>query len=109
MPPFDHGNDCLSPEVLYGVAEYRRSDCSAAGTQRPSEPAVFQRMTKKYRFIIGLSPDEIPGYDFLRPTLDAEQVGLKETSDSPPRTAYAGAAVDQHWLLEPLVSFPRPA
>jgi hypothetical protein len=75
----------LFPEVLYGVAKYRRLDCPAADTQRPPEPAVFERMTKMYRFIIGLSPDEmgyiVPGYDFLRPTLDAEHGGLKETPD----------------------------
>ncbi len=75
----------LFPEVLYGVARYRRSDCPAADTQRPPEPAVRERMTKKYRFILGLSPDEmgyiVPGYDFLRPTLDAERGGLKETPD----------------------------
>ena len=75
----------LFPEVLYGVAKYRRSDCPAADTQRPPEPAVLERMTKKYRFIIGLSPDEmgyiVPGYDYLRPTLDAEHGGPKEAPD----------------------------
>lgn len=42
-------------------------------------------MTRKYRFIIGLSPDEmgymVPGYDFLSPTLDTEHGGLKEAPD----------------------------
>ena len=75
----------LFPEVLYGVAKHRRSDCPAADTQRPAEPAVWERMTGKYRFILGLTPDEmgyiVPGYDFLRPTLDTEQGGLKEASD----------------------------
>ncbi len=75
----------LFPEVLYGVAKYRRSDCPAADTKRPPEPAVLERITRKYRFIIGLSPDEmgyiVPGYDFLRPALDAEHGGLKQTPD----------------------------
>ncbi len=75
----------LFPEVFYGVAKHRRTDCPAADTRRPAEPAVWERMTRKYRFILGLSPDEmgyiVPGYDFLRPTLDAEHGELKETSD----------------------------
>lgn len=75
----------LFPEVLYGVAKYRRTDCPAADTQRPPEPAVLERMTRKYRFIIGLSPDEmgymVPGYDFLSPTLDTKHGGLKEAPD----------------------------
>jgi hypothetical protein len=75
----------LFPEVLYGVAKHRRSDCPAADTHRPPEPAVLERVTKKYKFIIGLSPDEmgyiVPGYDFLRPRFDAEHGGLKEAPD----------------------------
>jgi Neutral/alkaline non-lysosomal ceramidase, N-terminal len=75
----------LFPEILYGVAKYPRTDCPAANTHRPPEPAVLERMTRKYKFIIGLSPDEmgyiVPGYDFLRPTLDAEHGGLKEAVD----------------------------
>jgi hypothetical protein len=43
----------LFPEVLHGVAKYRRSDCPAADTRRPSEPAVWEHMTKKYRFLLG--------------------------------------------------------
>lgn len=52
----------LFPEILYGVAKHRRLDCPAADTQRPPEPAVFERMKGKYKFILGLSPDET-GYD----------------------------------------------
>src|SRR6202011_1652332 len=48
----------LFPEVLYGVAKYRGPASPAADTQRPLEPAVIERMTRKSRFIIGLSPDE---------------------------------------------------
>ena len=51
----------LFPEVLYGVAKHRRSDCPAADTRRPAEPAVWERMRGKYRFILGLTPDEM-GY-----------------------------------------------
>jgi hypothetical protein len=75
----------LFPEVLYGVAKHRRADCPAADTRRPAEPAVWVRMKGKYRFILGLTPDEmgyiVPGYDFLPPTLDAEHGGLKESAD----------------------------
>jgi Neutral/alkaline non-lysosomal ceramidase, N-terminal len=75
----------LFPEILYGVAKHRRLDCPAADTQRPPEPAVWGRMKGKYKFILGLSPDEmgymIPGYDFLRPTLDAEHGAIKESPD----------------------------
>jgi hypothetical protein len=59
----------LFPEVLYGVAGHRRSDCPAADTRRPAEPRVWKRMRGKYRFMLGLTPDEmgyiVPGYDFL--------------------------------------------
>ncbi len=75
----------LFPEVLYGVARHRRSDCPAADTRRPAEPPVWVRMRGKYRFILGLTPDEmgyiVPGYDFLPPTIDAEHGGLKEAAD----------------------------
>jgi hypothetical protein len=75
----------LFPEVLYGVARHRRSDCPVADTRRPAEPAVWERMRRKYRFILGLTPDEmgyiVPGYDFLPPTLDVEHGGLKEAAD----------------------------
>jgi len=75
----------LFPEVLYGVATHRRSDCPAADTRRPAEPAVWERMRGKYKFILGLTPDEmgyiVPGYDFLPPTLDVEHGGLKEAAD----------------------------
>ena len=62
----------LFPEVLYGVEKHRRTDCPAADTRRLAEPAVWDRMRGKYRFILGLTPDEmgymVPGYDFLAPT-----------------------------------------
>jgi hypothetical protein len=73
----------LFPEVFYGVDKHRRRDCPAADTGRPPEPAVAERMKKKYRFIFGLCPDEfgyiVPGYDFLRQPPD--QGGPREVSD----------------------------
>jgi hypothetical protein len=74
----------LFPEVFYGVEKYRRNDCPEADTKRPPEPSVYDRMTKKYKFIIGLCPDEfgyiVPGYDFFTPTPDAFTV-IKQTPD----------------------------
>jgi hypothetical protein len=62
----------LFPEVFYGVERYKRKDCAEADTKRPAEPGVRDRMTKKYKFVIGLCPDEfgyiVPGYDFLTPS-----------------------------------------
>jgi hypothetical protein len=61
----------LFPEVFYGVERYKRKDCLEADIRRPAEPSVRERMTKKYKFVIGLCPDEfgyiVPGYDFLPP------------------------------------------
>ncbi|MFL6275630.1 MAG: neutral/alkaline non-lysosomal ceramidase N-terminal domain-containing protein [Blastocatellia bacterium] len=61
----------LFPEVYYGIERYKRQDCAEADTKRPAEPGVRERMTKKYKFVIGLCPDElgyiVPGYDFLPP------------------------------------------
>lgn len=74
----------LFPEVFYGVEKYRRKDCPEADTKLPMEPSVYDRMTKKYKFIIGLCPDEfgyiVPGYDFFTPTPDAFTV-IKQTPD----------------------------
>jgi hypothetical protein len=42
-------------------------------------------MTAKYKFVFGLSPDElgyfVPGYDFLAPRFDPE-AGLQESKDA---------------------------
>jgi hypothetical protein len=74
----------LFPEVFYGVEKHRRRDCPTADTKRPAEPAVRDRMRKKYKFIIGLCPDEfgyiVPGYDFLAPSPDAVR-GLRRAED----------------------------
>lgn len=74
----------LFPEVFYGVEKTRRKDCPEADTRRAAEPSVRDRMTKKYRFVIGLCPDEfgyiVPGYDFLAPAADLTR-GLVEAKD----------------------------
>jgi len=74
----------LFPEVYYGVEKYRRRDCNEADTKRPAEPGVRDRMTKKYKFVFGLCPDEfgyiVPGYDFLAPSPDPVR-GLRQAQD----------------------------
>ena len=74
----------LFPEVFYGVDKYRRRDCAGADTRRPAEPGVRDRMTKKYKFVFGLCPDEfgyiVPGYDFLPPSPDPAR-GLRQAQD----------------------------
>jgi Neutral/alkaline non-lysosomal ceramidase, N-terminal len=73
----------LFPEVFYGVERYKRQDCAEADTRRPTEPGVRERMTKKYKFVIGLCPDEfgyiVPGYDFLPPSYG--MTGASEAKD----------------------------
>ncbi|GAC1632050.1 MAG: hypothetical protein NVS9B14_04810 [Candidatus Acidiferrum sp.] len=75
----------LFPEVFYGVAEHRRKDCPAADTARLPEPALRPLMTAKYKFVFGLSPEElgyiVPGYDFRAPQFDAA-TGTKEAPDA---------------------------
>jgi hypothetical protein len=74
----------LLPEVFYGVEKNRRRDCPEADTKRPVEPSVRDRMTKKYKFVFGLCPDEfgyiVPGYDFLPPSPDIAR-GLRQAQD----------------------------
>jgi hypothetical protein len=75
----------LFPEVYYGVAKHRRDDCPKAVTGRPPEPPVRDFLDAKYRFVFGLSPDElgyfVPGYDFHAPSFDPEK-GLQEAKDA---------------------------
>ena len=75
----------LFPEVFYGVEKYRRRDCAQADTGRPAEVAVRDLMTARYKFILGLCPDEfgymVPGYDFLRPVVDASRGDISEAKD----------------------------
>jgi hypothetical protein len=74
----------LFPEVFYGVEKYRRRDCAEADTRRPAEPGVRDLMTKKYKFVFGLCPDEfgyiVPGYDFIGPSTDPAR-GLRQAQD----------------------------
>jgi len=74
----------LFPEVFYGVEKYRRRDCTEADTKRPAEPGVRDLMTRKYKFVFGLCPDEfgyiVPGYDFLTPSPDPAR-GLRQAQD----------------------------
>ncbi|HKS41870.1 MAG TPA: hypothetical protein VJX74_14745, partial [Blastocatellia bacterium] len=74
----------LFPEVFYGVERTRRKDCPEADTRRAVEPSVRDKMTKKYKFVLGLCPDEfgyiVPGYDFLAPAADPAR-GLIEAKD----------------------------
>ena len=57
------------PELIYGVAGHRRTDCPEAHTGRPYEPAVLPLLRGKYHFVLGLAPDEfgyvVPQYDFI--------------------------------------------
>jgi hypothetical protein len=75
----------LFPELYYGVAKHRREDCPKADTGRSLEPPVRDFMDAKYRFVFGLSPDElgyfVPGYDFHAPSFDPEK-GLQESKDA---------------------------
>jgi hypothetical protein len=75
----------LLPEVFYGVQTHHRTDCPLADTGRPKEVSVRDRMTGKYKFILGLCPDEfgyiVPGYDFLKPAVDIARGGLTEAAD----------------------------
>ena len=74
----------LFPEVFYGVEKHKRDDCAEADTKLPAEPSVRDRMTKKYKFVLGLCPDEfgyiVPGYDFLAPSPDPAR-GVREAPD----------------------------
>jgi hypothetical protein len=76
----------LFPEVFYGVERNRRSDCPAANTGRPYEPSVRDRMTRKYKFVLGLCPDElgylVPGYDFLTPQVDPAVPTSRQAEDA---------------------------
>jgi hypothetical protein len=75
----------LFPEVFYGVDKFRRRDCAGADTGRPAEIAVRDLMTAKYKFVFGLCPDEfgymVPGYDFLRPVVNAFKGDISEAKD----------------------------
>ncbi|HEY2934720.1 MAG TPA: hypothetical protein VGK99_23550 [Acidobacteriota bacterium] len=85
----------LFPEVFYGVEKYRRTDCPQADTGRPAEPSVRDRMSGKYKLVLGLCPDEfgyiVPGYDFMSPVPDPAR-GLRRAQD-----ACKAAGVTDHY------------
>lgn len=76
----------LFPEIFYGVAKYKRSDCPAADTGAPPEPSIREAMTAKYRFMFGLCPDElgyiVPKYDFRREPIDLKKLEIKKSVDA---------------------------
>lgn len=75
----------LLPEVFYGVAKHKRTDCPAADTGAPSEPSIRDAMTAKYRFMFGLCPDElgyiVPMYDWRREPVDLKKLEIKQAVD----------------------------
>lgn len=83
----------IFPELFYGVAEHKRTDCPEADTGLPLEPSLRDGMTAPHRWLIGLSPDEygyiVPGYDFYpsSPTeeLDDACAGMQYDPEVPRR------------------------
>src|SRR5262249_25310152 len=75
----------LLPEIYYGVAKYKRTDCPEADTGEPAEPSIRDAMTSKYRFMFGLCPDEygyiVPRYDFWREPVDLKKMQIKRAVD----------------------------
>lgn len=75
----------LFPEVFYGVARYRRSDCPQADTGAAPEPSIRDAMTAKYRFMFGLCPDEfgyiVPKYDWRREEVDLKKMQIRQSPD----------------------------
>jgi hypothetical protein len=70
----------LLPEVSLASPTSVEEDCPQADTGRPREPSIRDAMTGKFRFMIGLCPDElgyiVPGYDWRRePFRSAENGG----------------------------------
>lgn len=76
----------LFPEIYYGLDKYRRNDCPAADTGAPLEPSIRAAMTKKYRFMFGLCPDEfgyiVPAHDFRREPIDLKNPQIKQSPDA---------------------------
>ena len=76
----------LFPEIFYGLEKYRRRDCPAADTGAPLEPGIRDAMTKKYRFMFGLCPDEfgyiVPAHDFRREPIDMSNPQIKKSPDA---------------------------
>lgn len=76
----------LFPEIFYGVATHRRRDCPAADTGEPPEPAIRDAMTAKYKFMLGLCPDQfgyiVPRYDFRREPVDLKNPQFRQSPDA---------------------------
>lgn len=76
----------LFPELFYGLDKHRRNDCPAADTGAPLEPNIRGAMTKKYKFMLGLCPDEfgyiVPAHDFRREPLDLKNPQIKQSPDA---------------------------
>ena len=76
----------LFPEIFYGLDKYRRTDCPAADTGAPLEPGIRDAMTKKYKFMLGLCPDEfgyiVPASDFRREPIDMTNSEIKKAPDA---------------------------
>jgi hypothetical protein len=87
------------PELYLGVAEHRRTDCPAADTGRPAEPAIRAAMRAPHKLVIGLSPDElgyiVPGYDFYPANLFDEAVDPCDGQEFDPR--YPRRRVPTHY------------
>ena len=75
----------LMPEIFLGVGKTRRRDCPQADTGRPAEPSIRDAMTGRFRFMIGLCPDElgyiVPAYDWRREPFDAQKMEIRESVD----------------------------
>jgi hypothetical protein len=75
----------LFPELFYGVAKHRRTDCPQADTGAPAEPSIRDAMTRKYRFMFGLCPDEmgyiVPRYDWRREPVDLSNPQIRQSVD----------------------------
>ena len=75
----------LLPEIYFGVSRAGRTDCPRADTGEPREPSIRDAMTGKFRFLIGLCPDElgyiVPGYDWRREPFDPSKMEIRESED----------------------------
>ncbi|MCW5968876.1 MAG: neutral/alkaline non-lysosomal ceramidase N-terminal domain-containing protein [Blastocatellales bacterium] len=75
----------LFPELYFGVAKHGRSDCPEAHTGAPPEPSIRDAMTRKYRFVFGLCPDEfgyiVPKSDWRREPVDPEKMQIRQSID----------------------------
>jgi len=75
----------LFPEVFYGVARHRRTDCPDADTGAPPEPSIRDAMSARYRFMFGLCPDEygyiVPKYDWRREPVDLQKMQIRKSVD----------------------------